>query len=442
MDIQEAVIYLKEIASKKAEQFDIIAGRSLSEGLSVFQGKVQNTEISESVGLGIRLFKNGSPGYAHTERLTQSAIAQTLEDALAHTAFTEALPINLPSPETLTDIDGLYNPELKKISLSEMTSFCLDVEASVFKASSEIENVPYLGADRSESAIWIANHKGVFYERHRNDISVGVGSVAHRDGIKKVGIYSKSGMDWSEFNSSFIANQSVERALELLSPSPISKGNHPVVFSNRVSGAIVSMFSSSFFADSIQKGQSRLQDLFNETIAPDFFHLSNDPWRTDLPGSCTFDGEGVSTQKIDVVQSGVFCNKLYNLESAYRDGVLSTGNASRSYNGKVETSFKNIVVAPGTLSNEELLKMFPKCLYIVKLEGSSGCSAVSGEMSIGAQGIWFENGKPVHAVEGITLSINFFDLLKRLVALGNTYNDSFSSVKVPALAVSEVAVSN
>ena len=34
MDIQEAVIYLKEIASKKAEQFDIIAGRSLSEGLS------------------------------------------------------------------------------------------------------------------------------------------------------------------------------------------------------------------------------------------------------------------------------------------------------------------------------------------------------------------------------------------------------------------------
>ena len=86
--------------------------------------------------------------------------------------------------------------------------------------------------------------------------------------------------------------------------------------------------------------------------------------------------------------------------------------------------------------------MFPKCLYIVKLEGSSGCSAVSGEMSIGAQGIWFENGKPVHAVEGITLSINFFDLLKRLVALGNTYNDSFSSVKVPAFAVSEVAISN
>jgi PmbA protein len=202
------------------------------------------------------------------------------------------------------------------------------------------------------------------------------------------------------------------------------------------------MFSSSFYADTIQKGQSRLQDLYHEKIAPDFFNLSSDPWRTDLPGSCSFDGEGVPTQKIEVVQSGVFSNKLYNLESASRDRVLSSGNASRSYNGKVETSFKNIVVAPGTYSHEALLNLFPKCLYIVKLEGNSGCSAVSGEMSIGVQGIWVENGKPVHAVEGLTLSINFFDLLKRLVALGNTYNDSFSSVKVPALAVSEVAISN
>lgn len=442
MNIQEAVVYLKDIAFKKAEQFDIIAGRSFSEGLSVFQGKVQNTEISESVGLGIRVFKNGAPGYAHTERLTSSAINQTLEDALAHTAFTEKIQIDLPSSEPITEIKELYNPDLKQISLSEMTSFCLDVESNVFKASSEIENVPYLGAERSESALWIANHKGVFYERFRNCISVGVGSVAHRDGNKKVGAFSKSGMDWSLFDASFIAKQSVERALELLSPSPISKGNHPVVFSERVAGSIVSMYSSSFFADSIQKGQSRLQDLMNQSIAPEFFNLSNDPLRADLPGSCAFDGEGVLTQKINVIESGVFSNKLYNLETASHDKVLSTGNAARSYNGKVETSFKNLVVAPGEYSNEALLNLFPKCLLIVKLEGNSGCSAVSGEMSIGAQGIWYENGKPIHAVEGLTLSINFFDLLKRLVAIGNTYNDSFSSVKVPALAVSEIAVSN
>ena len=80
MNIQEAVYYLKDLASKKVDQFDIIAGHHLSEGLSLFKSKVQNTEISESVGLGIRVFKNGSPGYAHTERLTEEAISQTLDE--------------------------------------------------------------------------------------------------------------------------------------------------------------------------------------------------------------------------------------------------------------------------------------------------------------------------------------------------------------------------
>ncbi|HHX14686.1 MAG TPA: TldD/PmbA family protein [Fibrobacter sp.] len=442
MNIQEAVYYLKDLASKKVDQFDIIAGHHLSEGLSLFKSKVQNTEISESVGLGIRVFKNGSPGYAHTERLTEEAISQTLDDALSHTAFTNPIQIDLPDPQKLTEIEGLYNADLKKITLSDMTSFCLEIEKQAFEASTEIENIPYLGADRSESALVIANHKGVFYERFRNNISAGVGCVAERDGIKKVGIYSKAGMDWSLFDSSFIAKQSVERALELLSPSSIAKGKHPVIFSERVASGVVSMYASSFFADSIQKGQSRLQDLLDKKIAPEFFHLSSEPFRTDFSGSCVFDGEGVPTQKIEVVQSGVFRKKLYNLESAARDGVLSTGSASRSYNGKVETSFKNLVVSPGMQSTEELLKLFPNCLLIVKLEGNSGCSAISGEMSIGAQGIWYENGSPVHAVDGITLCTNFFDLLERLVAVGSTYNDSFSSVKVPALAVSEMAVSS
>ena len=71
MNISEAVQFLAEEAKKSATAFDIIGGHSKSEGVSVFQGKVQNTEISESVGVGIRAFKGVKPGYAYTERLTE-----------------------------------------------------------------------------------------------------------------------------------------------------------------------------------------------------------------------------------------------------------------------------------------------------------------------------------------------------------------------------------
>src|SRR5690606_34182208 len=132
------------------------------------------------------------------------------------------------------------------------------------------------------------------------------------------------------------------------------------------------------------------------------------------PGSHLFDGEGVPARRIDVIKDGVLKTFLYNLESAAKAGVAPTGTGSRSYAGKAGTGFANYVVPLGTDSLESLLARYPKCLLIVKLEGGSGCSAISGEISIGAQGFLYENGRRVRAVDRITLSTNFFDLLKNI----------------------------
>jgi PmbA protein len=88
------------------------------------------------------------------------------------------------------------------------------------------------------------------------------------------------------------------------------------------------------------------------------------------------------------------------------------------------------------------MALFPRSLFITKLEGGSGCNAVSGELSIGAQGFYCENGEVIHPVEGLTLSTNFFDLLKNIVAVGSEYDDRYSTIQVPALAVSSISVSN
>jgi PmbA protein len=153
------------------------------------------------------------------------------------------------------------------------------------------------------------------------------------------------------------------------------------------------------------------------------------------------DSEGVPTAALNVVENGEFKSFLYNLESASKENRKSTGNGARGSSGKAVTSFINAVVPLGDLPKEELLAMFPQCLLITHLEGSSGCQSVSGEISIGAQGFWCENGVPIHAADNFTISANFFDLLKNIAGIGNSYSDSFSSVKVPSLAVGEMAVS-
>jgi PmbA protein len=238
-----------------------------------------------------------------------------------------------------------------------------------------------------------------------------------------------------------MAAKAVERATELLGAESIPGGSYPVVFSNRVAPSILSMFGSPFFAEAVQKGQSRLAGKVGQAIASPLLEIVSDPHISGAPGSHLFDGEGVVTSRLEIVKGGELKTYLYNLESAKKAGVKPTGSGSRGYSGKAGTGFSNYIVPKGEKSVEELLSAYPKCLLVTKLEGGSGCSAISGEISIGAQGFWYEQGKRVKPVDKITLSSNFFDMLFLIRGFSGEYSDSFSSVKVPDMLIESMHIS-
>lgn len=441
MNIIDAVSCMCDLAKGEAEQFDVIASNSHSEGLSVFQGQVQNTEISDSVGLGLRVIKDGRPGYAHTERLTKEAIAQTIKDAVCHTQWTEKIDIELPSPEAIPTDDPNYNPELDSLALADLKDFCMELEKETFARSADIKNIPYLGADLNRGFSIVANHKGLFYTDKENSVSVGAGAVAVRDGISKLGNFVKSGRDWSEFSVSEIADRAATYATELFGARKIEGGVIPVVFSERIAPRIMGMYGSPFIAESMQKGTSRLAGKEGKKIASERISIWSDPCSDNFCNKIFFDSEGSLTRRVEVVKDGIFKEALYNLETAAKAGRATTGNAARGFGSKMSTAFWNMYVPAGERSTAELLKLFPKCLLVVRLEGNSGCSAVSGELSIGAHGFWCENGVIQHPVDGVTLSGNFFDIIQNVVCVGNEYYDKFAGIKVPALAISELSVS-
>lgn len=441
MNITEAVSCMCDLAKGEAEQFDIIASTDHTEGLSVFQGQVQNTEISDSVGLGIRVIKDGRPGYAHTERLTKDALGQTLKDALCHTQWTEKIDIELPSAAQIPTDEPNYDPSLESLDLAQMRDFCIQLEKETFAKCNEIVNIPYLGGDIESSLSIVANHTGLMYSAKSNSVSAGVGAVAARGETKKLGHFVKNGRRWDEFNVNEIATKAAGYAVELFGAKKIEGGVVPVVFSERISSRLVGMYTQPFIAEAMQKGMSRLAGKEGETIASKEFSLWNDPTGDLFQHRFYFDSEGCLTRRVKVVDGGVFNEALYNLESASKAGRKTTGNGARDFGGKMGTSFYNLCVPPGTMSTSELLKLFPKCLLVVRLEGNSGCNSVSGELSIGAHGFWCENGVIQHPVDGVTLSGNFFDIIKNVVGVGNEYYNPFASYKVPALAISELAVS-
>lgn len=429
-----------EAARLGADCYDAVAGESESMGLELFEGKVKSTEISNSRGIGIRLFKGKRPGFAFTEKMSREAITQTVKDALSHTLLTDEVEMDLPFPEKLPDIDlKSYNPELEEVGLDRMKALGLELETLARQLDPRIDNIPYLGASRSSGMSMVRNSNGVSYSNRSNVVSAGLGVVAKQGEAKKMGVYSNGARSFN-FDPKMMAQKAVERAVELLGAESVKSGRYPVVFCNRVSPSIMSMFGSPYFAEAVQKGQSRLSGKVGQRIAVPGLNITSNPHIPGMPGSHLFDGEGVVSQVLKVVEDGVLKTYLYNLESAKKEGVKPTGTGSRGYSGKAGTGFANFIVDPGDKSLDDLLSAYPECLLITKLEGGSGCSAISGEISIGAQGFWYEQGKRIKPVDKVTLNSNYFELLMAIRGLSRDYSDSFSSVKVPDLLVESMYV--
>ena len=79
----------------------------------------------------------------------------------------------------------------------------------------------------------------------------------------------KNGRNWNEFTVEEIASRTAEYATELFGAKKIEGGKIPVILSERISARFLSMYSQPFMAETMQKGQSRLDGKEGEKIASD-----------------------------------------------------------------------------------------------------------------------------------------------------------------------------
>lgn len=425
-----------------ADQFDILAGESQDSSVQVFKGKVKETEMSSAQGIGIRIFRNNRPGYSFTRKLSEDSIKQCVKDAADLCQFSAEVDYQLPTENVESHIDlKLYNSELENLSIPEMLdlSFALEEKAEV--SHETIENVLSSAAGKSSSKFYLLNSNGVTRQSQRNSTVAGCSLVAAKGDIKKSGGFYKSTRNFSELDVDFITQKASSKAVDLLDAKPIAHGEYPILFDHFMSPGLIGAFMPALYAETVQKGQSKLKGKVGSQIAASCLNLYNDPFVPGLSGSGFTDSEGVPSQRFDVIEGGVLKTYLYNLLSASKAGVKPTGTGKRSYAGKAGTGFDNLFVGLGKRSKQDILDSLDKCFVVTKFEGSGIRSAVSGEISIGCQGFYYEKGVLVHPVDRVTISGNYFELLKNIQEFSNEYADNLSSTKIPDTLISSMSVS-
>jgi len=397
------------------------AGDSFS--VRVIDGEIEEYKSAGSEGVGFRGTYEGKMGYAFTEKLDVSLIDQLLENAASNATIIEDKDVEklYPGDDNYPECNN-YDPVLNNTDATQKIQLALDMEKYALSLDPRVKIADFCMVTANEGSQAIANSYGLNLHGKWNMGSAFLVARVEENGVMKSGYEFWTGRNFADFDYKALAKKAVDIALSYLGAKSVATGEYPILFDNSAARDIFSVFSGIFIAEAGQKGFSLLDKTkIGETIAASHITIRDDGVTELSLQDMAFDAEGVATKQKAVIENGVLKTLLYNTKAAAKDGVKSTGNASKSgIGGAITTSTNNFYMVPGEKSYAEMITTLGNGIIVTELAGlHSGANAVSGDFSVSADGYLVENGKIVKPIEQVTVAGNFFALLKGITEVGS-----------------------
>lgn len=433
----------KEAKKSGFEECEIYYSDVESLNINIYEGEVEKYKLNTAFGLSFRGMLNGKMGYSYTEILDEEAIKTVVNNAKS-----AALAIENDDKQFIYEGDNeykkleCYKKELDNIKPDELIKLALDMESQCKEQCNKVVNFSGCGIGYGKSTYGIINSKGLNLKNERNHLTAYVVPIIEENNQKYDGMGYVVAEKISDIDPKKIAEDGINEALSRIGGKTIPSGKYKIIINNEAMVSLLGTFDSIFDAEQAQKGLSLLKGKEGEEIASNIVTLIDDPHLKDGLGTTAFDDEGVATYKKEIISNGKLNTLLYNLKTANKAGIKSTGNGFKSsYASIVGISATNFYIKPGNKSFEELCEDVKEGLIITEFAGlHSGASSVTGDFSLAAKGFMIENGKKSFPVEQITVAGNFFALLKEIEDVGGDLKFPMSSIGSPSVIVKELSV--
>jgi PmbA protein len=412
----------------------------------VNDGQVREYKVNTSSGLSFRAKIEGQIGYSYTQAFDDEAIEMLIKQVKENAEILETTDEQFifAGSDNYSPLDT-YKKKLDNASAAQKIQLALELEKRCLEADERIKSVAYCVVQSGTAQTNIKNSNGLDLSFKSNGAVAYVVPVAVDDAGRS---YSGVGVitidDFDNVDTDRLINTAVERALDQIGGEACSSGIYDIVFDYETSGDLLSAFSTIFSAESAQKGYSLLAGKEGDKIAADIVNLIDDPLHAKGPASSPFDDEGVATYRKNVIEKGVLKTLLHNLKTAHKANTESTGNASKgSYNSPVDIAPSNFFIEPMDNTPESLLETMGDGLMITELAGLHAVNTDSADFSLSAKGFVIKDGKKVKPLEQITISGNYYELLKNIKMIADDLDYEkiqVSSIASPSILVKDVNV--
>ncbi len=431
--------------ARPGEQIEAYVSWHRETEVRAFEGAVESLSSAEAAGVGIRVISGQRQGFAYVGDLDESHAREALAEARDNARFSsidEHAGVAAPdgvAPETIE----LWNEALLDYPNEKKIACALELERLVRSGDPRIRQVVSTdyGDACGESAI--ANSLGIATTSRETTCYVSADVVAGEGDDTQTGGGYSVGRGPDEIIVERAAKDAIERATRLLGATKPPSAKLAVIFDPRVTATLISIIAGTLSGEEVARGRSLFADRIGEEVAASMLTLVDDPTDIRAFGASAIDDEGLACRRNVLIEDGQLAKYLYDTYSARTANTVSTGSAVRGgFKSMPGVGARALCLVPGELDQPGMIASIENGLLVQGISGvHSGVNRVSGDFSVGAEGVMIRGGRLAEPVREITIASTIQKMLQNVLAVGNDLEWLPSSAAGVSLAIGEISMS-
>jgi len=443
---------LAERAAEAATSSGATDGEAWAEGgrsreVRVHAGEVESLTEASGRGVGIRAWIGSRSGYAYGTDLSDSGLAEVAGAAVGAAGVADEDECSAP-PETpgplVGSIDGLHDHRVASTETAEVIELAQRIERIALDRDDRVTGVEEVVYVDEDSTAAIASSRGFGGSFGATVAYSFLQAMATEGSEVQTGLGFGVGRSPADLDPDEIGAEAGDEASSMLGATKPESRSCPAVFSDRVAASFAGFVGGAVSADEVQRGRSPFAHRIGDQIASPELRIADDGTDPGGLASAPFDGEGIARGRTALLGDGKLLAYLHDTYTARRGGAESTGNAARaSYRSAPSVSPSNLMIEPGELSFEEMLRRAGNGVYITEVAGlHSGVNPVTGRFSVGASGRAIRGGELAEPLREFTIAGDLLGTLAAVQAVGSRarWVPFGGSVHSAPLLVGELAI--
>jgi PmbA protein len=420
--------------AQPGEGMEVYVTRGTETEVRAYEGAIESLTSADSSGVGIRILLDGAGGadgagegsrvgFAWAGSLDPTVIEAAVADARDNARYATPDPdVVLARPDGVAGVDlDLWDERVVTTPMEDKVALAIELERATRAADPRVRQVSSADYADGRVEVAMASTTGIRSSARRTSAFVSVDAIAGEGADTQTGTGFSVGRAPGDLIPDEAMADAVLRSTRLLGAQKAKSGPCTVVFDPRVVSTLLSVVASALSGEAVVKGRSFFAGRIGESVAHAAVTLVDDPTDVRAYSASSHDGEGLACRRNVLISDGTLRMFVFDTVSGRRAKTASTGSAVRGgFAGTPSAGCRALVLTPGTKGAEEILATVGEGLYVQSVTGiHSGVNPVSGDFSVGAEGLMIRGGQLAEPVREVTVASTLQRMLQAVVEIGN-----------------------